>query len=562
VTSADDEKREPAPSTPPDAATEEVAVDRDREPSEPAPAEPAATETAPSETATTEPVDPAPTEGAATEDEPAAAQPVVASIATGPADGRNERRFEIAPFHSWVGLVFVTILLVIKLVVSIVNNSTYDVRLGYDEGHHAWRARSAGLEMGDMAYNPPLYYLPALPDAKLDRFYKNGKPRMKVKWNKKKAPEAYVLMERLQALNLLYLFVFYVSWIYGVFPRVLKDGRLWLLASTLLLAMPGYQRLAANVHPDNLLTGLTGLCAVLAVRIAESGAAPFSRSLLMALLSGFIGMTRPFAIVPIAAFWAINVRSILHATMPQFPKITWPRVPASLVRIAAVTAIIAVMSGSWWGYRWAMTGRLVNVYRDAYMENYLPLQKGLDRVHYYTSFYYSELLEKPNRTMAKGLERSYAPLGNSFHTLVYSELWNDHWLVFSGRGKNIEAKAEHKRRVLQYALPVTALLGVMFFVGQVKLWREALRKRSLASPALWLAGVAVVGWAIFVWWQGGAGLTPGKNSGVKFIYVAYVWPFMITTCMAAFRPGKWVWPLLAVFFGLFVVTFPLALYKL
>src|SRR5262245_61978519 len=67
-------------------------------------------------------------------------------------------------------------LFVLKMLITVYDLIVDSSRNGYDIHHHTWRARSAGLEMGKMAYNPPLYYFPALPSVDLHRFYKDGEP--------------------------------------------------------------------------------------------------------------------------------------------------------------------------------------------------------------------------------------------------------------------------------------------------------------------------------------------------------------------------------------------------
>src|SRR6478752_4041232 len=59
------------------------------------------------------------------------------------------------------GRLLIMTLLVIKLAVNVWNAVEFNGKV-YDQGHHQDRALFGGLRAGKMAYNPPLYYLPAL----------------------------------------------------------------------------------------------------------------------------------------------------------------------------------------------------------------------------------------------------------------------------------------------------------------------------------------------------------------------------------------------------------------
>ncbi len=104
----------------------------------------------------------------------------------------------------------ILLLLVLKMVITVLNFAEESVKGGYDHLHHAWRARSAGLEMGQMAYNPPLYYLPALPWVHVGAYYKNGKPILDP-YPYDGSDRSAKLLDRIRFFNFGYLLAFYVA---------------------------------------------------------------------------------------------------------------------------------------------------------------------------------------------------------------------------------------------------------------------------------------------------------------------------------------------------------------
>src|SRR5690606_2444263 len=150
-------------------------------------------------------------------------------------------------------------MLIVKLAVSAWNCAVFD-GITYDQGDlHIPRVRSAGLATEGRAYNPPLYYLAAAPtlavhalrgdiestDAKEKKRMRRGRDRQ--------------LLRALRWSNLGYLAMFYVAWIGCIFPRLIGDRRRTWIAALVLLALPGYQKLAAMAHPDNAFAALTAV---------------------------------------------------------------------------------------------------------------------------------------------------------------------------------------------------------------------------------------------------------------------------------------------------------------
>jgi hypothetical protein len=150
------------------------------------------------------------------------------------------------------------------------------------------------------------------------------------------------------------------------------------------------------------------------------------------------------------------------------------------------------------------------------------------------------------------------PLANSLPTLLYSETWGDHWLVFSGAHLK-DGKIPEKRRLLAAALPATILLIGAGLAGAALVVLRA--REPGGEPRAWVLALVVAGAALFLWWQLGPALLPGKNSTVKLIYVAYllppalVFPFQL-------RIPRWPWrALLAYAVVLYVVALPVALWR-
>jgi hypothetical protein len=66
--------------------------------------------------------------------------------------------------------------------------------------------------------------------------------------------------------------------------------------------------------------------------------------------------------------------------------------------------------------------------------------------------------------------------------------------------------------------------------------------------------------ALYLWWQTHPGLLPGKNSTVKFIYIAYAIPFGLAMCMS-YRMGRREYRvLLPLALLTFVLAAPIAVY--
>ncbi len=482
-------------------------------------------------------------------------------------------------------------LVVLKLAVTAYNAAAYD-RTTYDWEMHADRARSGGLSLEGRAYNPPLYYLPTLPYIKLQAV--RGKP----------APSGSQLLEYLRWSNLAYLALFYWCWVFYIFPKVARDYRSATVASLALLALPSYQRLAASSHPDNALASLTAVCMALWLwlRWRHPPCAPENRRarrarvfafLALALAAGLVGLTRPFGVIPSAVF--------LAALLVELKRGSRLFSVGFLVPAGALALTVVGCAGSWIGYQRFVAKHVAPVYKASYMARFEPLREGFDFKSYFTTFRFSELLAKPSRHMrelptpeasasaspsavprppASGASATQStraaasrkaakakakaprrpnPGAGSFFTLLYSEVWGDHWLYFSGRRQE-DNKVWPKRILLLAALPLIPLLTIRFGHGVWRTLRQLRPRLGQGLEQLLALGLFLMGAAVYLYWQTGEGLLPGKNSTVKFLYFAYLVPFALAVC-AVPKTGKlrfnlWLFYLLT----LVIVAFPVSIY--
>jgi hypothetical protein len=484
------------------------------------------------------------------------------------------------------GRFLIAVLLCIKLSLLVWNAVVFEGTV-YDQAHHQDRALFGGLRAGKMAYNPPLYYLPALlvkrpPEVPLVERSIHGagdddedaalREAKKSPAGPEEVAHKAKQMKLLRYFNLLYASLIYVGWICFAFPRILPGFRSWFLASLLLLSIPGLQKLAVMVHPDNAFAGLVTLavCTWLFVRDRfRAGTLKFHHLLWFATIAGCVGLTRPFSIAPVAV--------LTVALMVYLFRLEGRRWLRLIPRAAALLTIVGVLSGSWYIYRWHATGQVTNAYRDRYIETFAKRRPGFDFVAYFTTFYAGELLKAPSRKMAGGTTNIFDnnAHANSFFTLLYSEVWADHWLYFSGK-KDREGKLWPKRTVLTLALatpPAVVLLAFGFVRDLVRRSRRALadakgknvwaRLAGLAKQLevdFVLLGIAGLGCLLYLYWQTGPALLPGKNSTIKFVYVAsLVGPTLALLFRQRLRPLSF--NLLASYFLLlFIVALPVAMF--
>ncbi len=442
----------------------------------------------------------------------------------------------------------VVALFAIKVLVLCWNAWAIHPYASYDLKHHQERVLDGGVVPRQRAYNGPLYYLPVLPQI----------------WAGEKDP--YPLMRQLQFVNVAYIAAFYATWIFFLFPRVLVHFSNSAVASITLLSFPGFQRLAACVHPDNVLVLLSSLCFATWLWLHRSRVVTLSRSFVAGAVIGLTGLTRPFAVVPIGIF------TLLLALL-QFGSRVSRR---GVVRAAAVCAFTAALAGSWWVVRTTALDKPMNVYVSGH-DRWQAKRSGFDYSSYYRSFYLVELLRSPNRNINRAWhgKDTENPFANSFWTTLYSDTWGDHWLHFSeshttmykhgpsGRGHNWTRMAEEKPRakavLLVAALPLSVLLVVRLVSGVWFAARRALRRRAI-SPALVASAVFLAGFGLFVYWQVSDGLQPGRHSSIKFHYVAYTFAFaLVPAFVRAFRRAWVFYAHLGLVLGVYFIALPVAM---
>lgn len=490
------------------------------------------------------------------------------------------------------GRFIVALLLCIKLVLLVWNAKVYD-GVTYQPEHHADRALFGGLKAGKLAYDPPLYYLPArlvsrpadvplIERSSVEAMERNADTKLK---RASKLERAFrdELLGVLRYTNVLWIGFFYVAWIGYAFPRLLRGRGTWFLASIVLLAIPGYQKLAAMSHPDNLFAAASALAVCVwlwlrerfehaqsnAVPATELGRRSWRYLLSFALAIAVVGLTRPLAV---SFVLVLTVLALVYAA-----RFSAGRRSSLLTRAVLVLSIVGVLSASWYVVRWRQTGAVLASVRDEVTEQHRPLRAGFPYLRYFRSFYIAELWEAPNDTFGATPEGGDPRLAhaNSFPTLLHSEVWGDHWGNFSG-AKQKDIKTWPKR-ISVAAAALTPLITLLLLAAWLwnfgarvrQQWRAEQTARVLArlqklgstfETELALSAICLIGTTLYLCWQTGPALSPGDNSSVKFIYLAAFVPAAIALPLS--RPLE-RWPsvlLVAYFLVLFCTAFPVAMY--
>lgn len=489
------------------------------------------------------------------------------------------------------GRYLVGVLLCIKLMLLVWNAKVYD-GVSYEPGHHADRAVFGGLKVGKLSYDPPLYYLPARLASRpadvplierhsveaMERDAGEGRVKRASKLERTFRAE---LLDLLRYSNVLWVGFFYMAWIGYAFPRLLRARGAWLLASLLLLAIPGYQKLAAMSHPDNLFAAASALavCVWLWLRerwlasSAGEGVSSEGRAtrylVLFALAIGLVGLTRPLALAYVVP---LTLVALVYAA--RFSDGRWRQL---LPRVLLVVSLVGVLSASWYVMRWRQTGAVLTSVREDVSAQYAPLRTGFHYFRYFRNFYPGELWENPNLSFGEQVPGADPRLShaNSFPSLLHSEIWGDHWLSFSGQ-KQRDGKAWPKRLSLAAAF-LTPLLTPLLFAAWLwnlrsragALWRESptarvferLRKLGAGlETELVLAAIGLLGAALFLCWQTGAALMPGTQSSIKFIYLAAFFPAVIALPFTRALERLPALLLGAYFLVLYLAAFPVAMF--
>lgn len=406
--------------------------------------------------------------------------------------------------------------LAVKVALTIWNAATFTGGV-YDQYQHEWRARELGLKPNARQYDGPMYYLPAA--------FVGARP------GARHPPSNRVLLGALRWSNVVYLSIFYLCWVGLVFPGVLPDWRSSFVASSILLATPGYQVDAAMVHPDNLLAALVAVAMALWLKLwkdpPQSRLGQWGGLVALSLVIGLMGPTRVLGAAPLGVMLVFAV--VLVARKRRLLS------GAFLSRAALVGGIVLPLALAWPVFRWHETRKVGFVAQSSYVDQYIPYRKNFDFVHYFTTFYFTDLLRTPNRLIGHANidhPNHYNKYANSFFTVAYSNTWGDHWLYFSGRPFT-EHKTWPKRLAFLAAFPLVLLLPFRVFSSLFRLGKSAISRREPwraiagALPQLLTLGMLVGGTTAYLYWQTGSGLLPGKNSTIKFLYNAYLYPFAV-----------------------------------
>jgi len=491
---------------------------------------------------------------------------------------RHREAFRLA-YPGRLGAILLA-LIAIDLSISVWNAAAFEPGLQYDADDHAGRIATCGVYTDGRYYNPPLYYALACPvllinlagqvdligdiaqplmsGASFDEVIDIVRPKIRRVELVDQAAGPF-----LQFVNVAMLATIYFLWIVKLFPRYLGAGWPAFLASALLLALPGFQKVMPMTNPDNMLAFATTVCFYAFVKLMDAPRIGLTAIAWFGVLIGALGLTRPFAVVPMLC---IGLALAAHLWRRAEFSLAWPRLGPAVAKLALFGVIAGAVSGSWWVYRHVVTGDAFTLYgaESVYYQEYQSRRAEFDYGKYYTTFHYGELLKTPNRNIG-----GYDPedpdwrksLNNSFATLFFSDYWADHWLYFSGPSPlGADENVAFKRAMLVYALPISILLLTAIGVGLVRM--AAAPPVPRRPEEIWtLIGVGVLGMALYVYWQSGQPLEPGKNSAVKFIYTAFTAPFLITPAFAPRWPRPVQLAAAAAILALFALAIPLSIYR-
>lgn len=392
--------------------------------------------------------------------------------------------------------------------------------------------------MSPAAYNPALYYMPAL----ITRHWHDH-------------IDAWQLLKDLRYINVLYTAGFYVLWVFVLFPALTVPGNAF-VASLMLLALPGFQKLAMMAHPDNLVPLTSAVALAIWIRGRKRLPRSWPSLILAAAAIGLIGLSRPFAAGTVATLAAF-------ALLDELPG--WRGRPLrTLARGATLVGIVGVVSLSWYAYRYQATGHIGGAYSPRYIKMFEAHRKNFDFAHYFGTFYQSALLRTPNRFICT-LDQTSPPhqnrYANSFWTLLYSDVWGDHLLHVSG-----PIKQEHKLRAKQIVLTLALPTGILLLIGWARsaqaTWRAGPRRVLQRREALAIAIMFALGAGLYLYWATSSGLLPGKNSTIKFIYVAHLVPLAIALSVIVPLSREAQRVLSAYALVLFVAALPVAVFAL
>lgn len=212
--------------------------------------------------------------------------------------------------------------------------------------------------------------------------------------------------------------------------------------------------------------------------------------------------------------------------------------------VAALLLAVAAASSAHYALRYRQTGLLFEQTQNS--PRFLSFQareEGFDRRLLFLNFEFDEIWREPNRraqfhaTTAwparlfdiAPRDASFGDDMNAFLPRLYSDMWGDHWLYFSGRyvkrvdPDNVWAhKYPLKRAVVVAAAPFT-LLYFLVPVGMALAGAFGLLRRRAPTAGQTAAAIFCMAFALLTLWIAGQP-EPGANVTVKFCYLfAYAW---------------------------------------
>ncbi len=480
----------------------------------------------------------------------------------------------------------VALLLCVKLVLLIWNAATFDAR-DKDADYHADRALSAGLSPSNITHDGPTYYLAAklkprpddVPLVARATSGEDGEPEAVASAERPKrvtrAEKEFRadLLDWLRYTNVLWLGVFYAAWIYWSFPRLLPSSSSWLLASLLLLSLPGIQRVGVMAHPDNALLGSSALAVAGWLWLREQRLAseaerrveptsPFGPVALFALLIGVLATTRWLAVVPSLVLAIVCAVYAARSARGN---------PAQLVaRVLAALAISSALGATWYTAVVGASHEPGSAHTTSYFPTFDHPAERVIRPRYYTSFRWRALLDPDS---AEGGPETAAE--NSFLTLLYSDTWGDQWSTFSGP-KARGAKNWAKRVILGWALAVPPLSLGLAVAALAALWKRVREQRARSAADKWLRrllaavsafeaelvllALVVLGFVGFAVWQARYAYFADDNSTVRFGSFGWLLPAALALLFRR-EPTPWGRALMSGYFlSLYCFAFPLAMY--
>lgn len=467
-------------------------------------------------------------------------------------------------------------LLLLKILIMGWNAAKYVSVEQYDYWKSHYRLNDCGLEAAYMGADPPLYYMlgcPLIPAAYFfytDNFveellipYLTGETDIRKNWSERRGGVDFWEEVTLPAytefvaggfrwINMMMVVLFYAIWLFRLFPKLLPRPPDWFTAGLLLLLLPGFQKIAVMIKPDNATILAVTIAFALWLQWRDEVGWSLRRAALFACAIGAMGLTRPLAIWPVLLLGLMAAWKIWIETPPR----GWQRWGADKLRIFSVySLLVIVLCGSWWAYRYVEIGVVVEN-NEIYMAKYRPKLPEQDRFEYFSQARFADLLRNPNRRMDHA-DKSGGK-GVSFWAIFYSDLWGDHWLYFSGP-KRVELKPNFKRFIFVLALPLTLFAGFSFVRVMIRRSRDWMGR--FEWDAVFVSGLIGLG-GVLTWllWEQTNGLT-GKHGGNKFQYYAWAVPFLIPAIMQAFpRHPLWRkigWGYLS---ALFLAALPIAVY--